>query len=183
MEQNQVQKTTKHILKIALLFQIIYMLNVIVVMAFPRPFLILRGLSGNYDLPFNSIYVGKTVICTLLFIILYVILNIQINQKKKLGVGTGILLVIVSYITYFIADEVSSVLYSSKLQKLVDETITNNPLATASQGENIAANAMLINYCGLAKVWFFIAIVLLFIAYGIYSFYCKNELENRKSNH
>ena len=48
MEQNQVQKTTKHILKIALIFQIIYMVNVIVVMAVPRPFLILRGLSGNY---------------------------------------------------------------------------------------------------------------------------------------
>ena len=36
MEQNQVQKTTKHLLKIALVFQIIYMVNVFVVMAFPR---------------------------------------------------------------------------------------------------------------------------------------------------
>lgn len=175
MEQNQVQKTTKHLLKIAFVFQIIYMVNVLLVMAFPRPFLMVRGLSGNYDLPFNSIYVGNAGICTLLFIILYIILNNQINQKKKLGIGTGILLGFFTYITYFTMSEVSSILYSEKLQQLVDENITNNPLATASEGENIAGHAMLINYCDLAKVWFFIAIILMFIAYGIYSFYCKNN--------
>ncbi len=81
-----------------------------------------------------------------------------------------------------ILDEVVEVLYSSKLQKLVDESVTNNPLATASQGENVVGNAMLINYCGLAKVWFFTAILLMFIAYGIYVFYSKNELEYKKKN-
>ena len=177
MEQNQVQKTTKHILKIALIFQIIYMVNVIVVMAVPRPFLILRGLSGNYDLPFNSIYVGTAGICTLLFIILYFVLNTQINQQKKLGVGTGILLGIFTYIIYFVMSEISSSLYSSKLQKLIDESMVT--FKTASTGENIAGNAMLINYCELAKVWFFIAIILMFMAYGIYAFYCKYKSEDR----
>ena len=174
MEQNQVQKTTKHLLKIALVFQIIYMVNVLVVMAFPRPFLIVRGLSGNYDLPFNSIYVGNAGICTVLFIILYVILNNQINQKKKLGIGTGILLGIFTYITYFVMSEVSSILYSRKLQVLVDELRLNSK-RIESEGGNVASDAILRNYCEFAKVWFFIAIILMFIAYGIYSFYCKNN--------
>lgn len=181
MEQNQVQKTAKHILKIALIFQIIYVVNIALVIIFPKPFLILRGHSGNYDFPFNSIYFGNAVICTILFIILYLVLNAQINQQKKLGIGTGILLGVFTYITYFIMDEISSFLNSIQLDKLVNEAETNNTF-TVMIGENVAGTSIIDNWCSLAKVWFFTAIVLMFIAYGIYSFYCKNELEHRKSN-
>ena len=180
MEQNNVQKITKNLLTVALIMQIIYLLSVLFITMMPQVVLILWGHSGNYDFPFDSIHFGGALVSTLLFLLIYAMLLMKINNQKSVGIGFGILLGIYTYGTYFVMDIILNALHSYRLSNLINDQSGKYSI-NATIGENVSGASMISSCCNWAKVWFFTAIVFLFISYGIYCFYCRSRKEQYMS--
>lgn len=177
MEQSRLQKATTKILNCALGFQVMYMLWTSLILLLPRIFLRmsgLSGLSGTYDLPCDWIHLGSAAVGTIIFALIYVTLTVRISHARRVGAGMGVLLGIYTYGAYFIMETIVDFMFSRRLNMLVADAEKNNTW-TATIGENVAGASILNNWCDLARVCFFTAIVLLLIAYGVYCYHCKEE--------
>lgn len=174
MEQSRLQKTTTKILNCALIFQVLYMLLTSFILLMPDIFLRISGLSGVYDLPCDWIHFGNAAFSTIIFALFYVTLIARIHHAGRVGAGMGVLLGIYTYGTYFLLKTIADFIYSRRLNMLVAEAEKSNTWK-ATIGENVAGASILNNWCDWARVFFFTAIVLLLIAYGIYCYHRKEE--------
>ena len=174
MEQSRLQKTTARILNCALIFQVLYMLWTAFILLVPEIFLRISGLSGSYDLPCDWIHLGSAAFCTIIFALFYVTLTARIHQAGRVGAGLGVLLGIYTYGTYFLLETIADFIYSRRLNILIADAEKSNAWK-ATIGENVAGASILNNWCDWARVFYFTAIVLLLIAYGIYCYHRKEE--------
>ena len=173
MNQKDLRKTPICLLNLALVLQIIYMGSIFWIVTNPTFFLRAAGYEGGYDMPFDSIHFIAGILCTVLFVVMYTILMINIKKQKELGLGMGIFLGAFSYMSYFLMTSLVGKLVTQRI-KLLGEDTASIANWTVSYEENVAAYTLIVKWYDYVRLSLKTAIVLLLIAYGVYS-YRKRE--------
>ncbi len=176
MKQNCVQKTTKTILTIALVMQIIYFLNISFVIWRGENIVGILSAYDYYYTPYNIILLIWALINTLLFILIYVVLTHKMSKQKYVGIGTGIWLGIYTYTTYYFINNVIGAIYSNLVRTNIEYS-QDIELAYALNTSDVIRFC-----CSCADIWVFTALILLLIAYSIYGFDCRSKKEQRDSD-
>lgn len=177
MKQNDIKKLPKAFLNAALTMQIIFQICTVIIVAAPEAVLraSVTDYKGGYTMPFDYIHFGVALITTVLFGVMYTLLMLNIKKGKQLGLGFGVILGVLAYLTYFLATSVTTQLITGWV-----DTISRNEalVATWSLGleENIACYAVLVAIHGMAKFALKTAIILVLVAYGVYA------MRNREQN-
>ena len=173
MNQKDFKKTPICLLNIALVLQIIYMGSIFWIVTDPAFFLRAAGYEGGYDMPFDSIHFIASLLCTVLFVVMYTILMLSIKKEKELGLGMGIFLGAFSYMSYFLMTSLVAKLVTQRIKFLGEDTATIATW-TVSFEENVAAYALIAKWYDYVRLSLKTAIVLLLIGYGVYC-YRKRE--------
>ena len=180
MEQMHVENTTKKITVIALILQCIYLISILVIILMSQIYLPLFGCQGGGEgLTFNRVYLICAVIHTAVFMLFCVVFYYKIKSQQRIGIGYGVLLGVYSYVSHFIVDGlITRYLYTYWVANLCSQTSSLGlHSSSATVSEIIEGTSMVSSCCSAAKVWFFAAIILMFVAYALYRFYCKNTME------
>lgn len=180
MEQMRVENTTKKFTVIALILQCVYLISILVITLMPQLYLWLFGSLGDGEgLSFNRVYLICAVINTAVFILLCAVFYYKIKSRQRIGIGYGVLLGVYSYVSHFIVDGlITRYLYTYWVANLCSQTSSLGlHSSSATVSEIIEGTSVVSSCCSAAKVWFFAAMILMFVAYALYRFYCKNTME------
>lgn len=177
MEHNSVQKTTRKILKIALVLQVVYVVVTCLIIIYPTIMLKMVGLSGNYDLPTDTIKMAGVVGNVLGWLVMYGVVISQVNNGAQVGVGQGIGWWIYLYLLESIVASVVSILNAERIDRFVEESMQAGKSLTATMGENVTGYNWINVMCGYAGVFYSAAVLLSFVGYGIYCYYCNKKEE------
>ncbi|MBR4085978.1 MAG: hypothetical protein IKK33_17025 [Lachnospiraceae bacterium] len=175
MNQNDLRKTPLVLLKIALVLVVIYLIGTFALVMKPEVFikLVTVGYEGGYSMPFDSIHLGVALITTILFGFMYTLLTVNIKKNNELGLGFGIMLGGLSYIAYFISKSMMAELLSRWIDSVKNDQAL---IATWKLGveANLVCYKLILGFHEIIGMALSTAIVLLLVAYGIYS-YRKRE--------
>ncbi len=177
MKQNDIKRLPMALLNAGLVLQVIFFICSFVLAVAPGAVLsvILADYSGGYSMPFDYIHFGAALITTILFGIMYTLLMMNIKKGRILGLGFGVLLGVLAYLTYFLATSVTTELVIGWLN-----AVTTNEALVSTWSLGLEKNVAM--YAGIVKCQLYIkfalktAIVLLLIAFGVYA------MRNREQN-
>lgn len=173
MNQQNIQETPLRMLNVAMVLQILYTAFMFWIVMDPVFFLHAAGFEGTYDIPFDSVHLVAVMVSTILFAVMYTLLTVNIKKQKQMGLGFGITIGVMSYISYFTMTSVVAKLASVRIQ-LLGEDATAIAGWSMSFEENVAAYAIVAGWYEYARLLLKTAIVLLLLAYAIYC-YRKRE--------
>lgn len=177
MKQNDIKRLPMAFLNAGLTLQVIFFVCSFVLAVAPDAVLRFAYVDykGGYSMPFDYIHFGAALITTVLFGIMYTLLMLNIKKGKTLGLGFGVLLGIMAYLTYFLATSVTTELVIGWLNAVsTDEAL----VATWSLGleKNIACYTEIVKCQLYIKFALKTAIILVLVAYGVYA------MRNREQN-
>ncbi len=137
--------------------------------------LMISDYTGGYNMPFDYVHFISALITTVLVGIMFTLLMRNIKKEKTLGLGFGLLMGIMAYLTYFLATSVTTELVISWLNAV---TANEELVATWSLGleKNVACYTQIVKYQLLIKYALKTAIVMILLAYGIYA--VRNKPQN-----
>ncbi len=181
MKQKDIKKLPMAFLNAGLVLQVIFLICSFVLAVAPGVVLsvMLADYSGGYSMPFDYIHFGVALITTILFSIMYTLLMRNIKKGNILGLGFGVLLGILAYLTYFLASSVTTELVMGWLNAV---TTDDALVATWSMGleKNIAWYTVIVKCQLYIKFALKTAIILLLIAYGVYAMSGREQNTPRK---
>ena len=163
MRQERAAQICLRLLNLSMIFMMVYLILVTLFTGIPK-------LLGMYDLPFDLIHFGAALLKTILALILCGCMRNQIREETSSG-SFGVLLGIAAYFTCFILDWIAGLLYSYRLSYVISKYSSEMPI-----GQNISTASYIANFCSYAQVFFFTAIALMLVAYGIR--HTLHKLEN-----
>lgn len=177
MKQNDIKSLPMAFLNAGLSLQVIFLIGSFVLAVAPGAVLhlLVTDYSGGYSMPFDYIHFGAALITTILIGIMYTLLMVNIKKGKVLGLGFGVLLGILAYLTYFFATSITTELVIGWLNAV---TTNEDVVATWSLGleKNVAMYAVIVKCQLYIKFALKTAIILLLIAFGVYA------MRNREQN-
>lgn len=181
MKQNDIKKLPMAFLNAGLVLQVIFLVCSFVLAVAPGVVLsvMLADYSGGYSMPFDYIHFGAALITTMLFCIMYTLLMRNIQKGKILGLGFGVLLGILAYLTYFLASSVTTELVIGWLNAV---TTDDALVATWSMGleKNVAWYAVIVKCQLYVKFALKTAIILVLVAYGVYAMSSREQNTPKK---
>ena len=163
MKRERIPQICLNLLNLSMIFLVIYLVLVALFTGVPK-------LLGMYDLPFDFIHFGAALLKTLLALLLCLLLRKQITVDTSSS-SFGFILVFGSYFTCFILEWIAGLLYSYNLSYAISTHSSEIPI-----GQNISTASYIANFCSYAGVFFFTAIALMLISYGIW--HTLHKLEN-----
>lgn len=181
MKQNDIKKLPMAFLNAALVLQIIFFLCSFVIVVMPDVVLRIAytDYSGGYSMPFDYIHFAAALITTILFGVMYTLLMLKIKKGEVLGLGFGIFLGILAYVSYFLATYVTTEFVIVWLNNISTD---NSLVSTWSLGleENINFYTLLVKCHLRVKYGLKTAIILVLLAYGVYALRNKQQNLPRK---
>lgn len=174
MNQQNIQRTPIRVLNIALVLQILYVAGIFWIVMDPAFFLRAAGYIGEYDMPFDSIHFIGALLSTVIFVVMYTLLMMNMKKQKQMGLGTGIFLGVLSYMSYFLMTSVVSKLAMQRVE-LLSKDVERIAVWSMSWEENVVAYMLIANWYGYVRLALKTAIVLLLVAYGIYCYRKKEQ--------
>ena len=176
MKQNNPKKLPLALLNAALVLQIIYLVGTFSVVMAPEFYIraYVADYSGGYQMPFDSIHFGAAILTTLIFSAMYILLMLSIKKGKQLGMGFGILLGVMAYLSYFIATSGVANLASLWVEQIGENT---DLIAgwTMSWEENLAMYYIVVANHEIMRLALKTAIILVFVAFGVYAMRSREQ--------
>jgi len=177
MKKNNIKEIPMALLCAGLTMQVIFFVCSFILAVAPGAVLrlVISDYTGGYSMPFDYVHFISALITTVLVGIMFTLLMRNIKKEKTLGLGFGLLMGIMAYLTYFLATSVTTEFVISWLNAV---TANEELVATWSLGleKNVACYTQIVKYQLLIKYALKTAIVMILLAYGIYA--VRNKPQN-----